>query len=177
MAARPEPAKSYRTGDNDVDDEHGEDPKLSGALTDDYPLTLYGHAAGAVERRQIASVVQRYYAAAVAADGARACSLLYSRLARDPSLTRTVPEDRFSYPARVRVSPGESCARVLSRLFERNHQALLREAPTLQVTAVRVHGVHAVAVLGFKTAPEHWMAVIREGAVWKVHTLLGILLP
>lgn len=167
-------AKSYRTGDNDVDDEYGEDDPAS---NDDYPLTEYGHQASAVERQKIASLLERYYEAAAAEDGAKACSLLYSRLARDPWLTKTVPEDRFSYPVRVRVFPGERCPQVTSALFKRRHRGLLQKALTLQVTAVRVSGSHGVAVLGFKTAPEHWMPVVREDGVWKTQALLALLLP
>jgi hypothetical protein len=167
----------YRTGDNDVDDEYGRDPKLDGRVTDDYPLTEYGHVATVADEREIASLVQRYYAAAAAVDGRKACSLLYSRLARDPSSTKTVPEDRFSYPVHVHVSAGESCAKVTSRLFRSRHHSLEEEALTLRVTAVRTGGVHGVAVLGFKTVPEHWIPVLRDHGVWKIHTLLAMLLP
>jgi hypothetical protein len=165
-------AKSYRTGDNDVDDENGEDRP-----DDDYPLTKYGHAASAAEKRAITALLEHYYAAATAEDGAKACSLLYSSLARDPDLTKTVPADRFSYPIRVRISPGESCAHVLSALFKHRHPNLMLDAPTLQVTTVRVDGAHGMAVLGFRTAPEHWMPIARERGVWKAHALLGLLLP
>jgi hypothetical protein len=166
--------KSYRTGDSDVDDEYGKDDP---ANNDDYPLTEYGHPASAVERQEIASLLGRYYAAAAAEDGAKACSLLDSHLARDPRLTKTVPEDRFSYPVRVRISPGERCPQVTSTLFKRRHRGLLQKALTLQVTAVRVSGSHGVAVLGFKTAPEHWIPVVREDGVWKTQALLALLLP
>jgi hypothetical protein len=159
-----------------VDDEHGmdnPDPKVN----DDTPLTEYGHPASTVEKRNIAVLVKRYYEAAVAQDGVKACSLLYWRLARNPGLKRTVPEDQYTVPIRVRVSPGESCAHVTSLLFKLHHHGLMMETPTLQVTAVRVDGTHGVAMLGFNTASEQWIPVAREGAVWKIHALLATLLP
>lgn len=173
-AAPAKPAKSYRTGDSDVDDENG---KEGLGNHDDDPLTLYGHAAGPVDRRNITALLERYYAAAAADEGAKACSLLYSSLARDPRLTKTVPEDRFSFPLHVRVLPGESCSRVTSRLFRLRHRSLSLEAPTLQVINLRVDGAHGDAVLGFKTAPEQWIPIARQDGVWKVHALLALMLP
>jgi hypothetical protein len=164
--------KSYRTGDNDVDDEYGKD-----SPDDDYPLTKYGRAANIAEKRAVAGLLRRYYAAAAVEDGWKACSMLYSGLAKDLRMTRTVPHDRFSYPIRVHISPDEKCPGVMSRLFKRRHDGLVQEVPTLQVTAVRVNGAHGVAVLGFKTVPEHWMPIVREDGRWKVHSVLGLLLP
>lgn len=172
------PGKSYRTGDDDVDDENGKDPENSDPVkTDDYPLTAYGHPASPVEKSEITTLVRRYYAVAARDDAALACTLLYSPLARDPALTRTVPEDLYSRPARPRVLPGEGCAQVLSRLFKRRHRTLAGEAASLRVTGVRVDGPHGVALLGFATVGEEWIAVVREGTAWKLHALLGILLP
>jgi hypothetical protein len=164
----------YRKGDADVDDIEGEDNPKS---DDDYPLTEYGHAAPVAEKRDIASLVKRYYSAAASEDGVAACRLLYSRLARHPGLKKTVPEDRYSRPVNFHVPPNESCAAVTSLLFELHHGSLVRDAPTLQVTGVRVDGAHGLALLGFKTAPEQWIPVAREGAVWKVHALIALLLP
>lgn len=170
--------KSYRRGDDDTDDENGKDLENSGPIrTDDYPITEWGHAANAEERQKIAALVKRYYVTAALDNGGLACSLLYSPLAKDLTLNRTVPEDRYSRPASPRVLPGESCAQVTSRLYKRRHRTLAGEAATLQVIDVRVDGDHGAAVLGFATVAEEWIPVVREGAAWKLHALLAVLLP
>jgi hypothetical protein len=172
--AFPSSTDQYRRGDADVDDYHGIDGPGS---EDDYPLTQYGHLASARDARKIATLVKHYYSFAVQRNGVMACSLLYDPLARDPALIKTVPEDRYSRPARPRVLPGETCAEVTSLLFNRRHETLTTNAATVEVTHVRVKGSHGVAVLSFKTAPEQWLPVVREGTVWKLHALLPVVLP
>src|SRR5665213_1011485 len=44
---------------------------------DDFGIVYFGQPATASEARFIASLVKRYYAAAAASDGARACALMY----------------------------------------------------------------------------------------------------
>ena len=168
----------YRHGDEDTDDEYGKDHENSEQIkTDDYPITEWGHVADYRETQQIAAVIKRYYVAAAHGHGRLACSLLYSPLKKDLTLTRTVPEDRYSRPASPRVLPGESCAQVTSRLFERRHRALAHEVASLRVIDVRVDHDHAAVVLGFATVGEEWIPVVREGARWKLHSLLAVLLP
>lgn len=168
------PTQGYLKGDSDVDDEYGEDnPNHS----DDPPLREYGHAASAVDRRAITALVRRYYATAAARNGVAACSLVYAGLTKDPGLTKTVPEDHYAPTLQIRVSRGERCAQVTSRLFEQNHQSLVAEATTLRVTGVRVRGRHAVAMLGFRTTSERWIPVTREGGAWRIGSLLARELP
>lgn len=166
-------AKSYRTGDGDVDDEHGKDL----VENDDYPLTEYGHVAGAADRRKIVALVKSYYNHAAAGDGAATCKLLDSRLARDPGLTRTVPADRYSVPVHPHVFPGETCARVASKLFGHLHRRLTLEAATLQVTGVRVRGMHGTVMFGSTAKPEQWLPLTRAGRQWRFQALLAAVLP
>ncbi|HEY3885385.1 MAG TPA: hypothetical protein VGL62_09280, partial [Vicinamibacterales bacterium] len=166
--------ESYRHGDADSDDEHGVDDRTA---NDDEPFITYGRAANAGERQNITALLKSYYDYAEAGNAVKACALVYSRLATDPALRKTVPEDRYSRPVRVHASPGESCARVASRLFKRRHLRLTLEAPTLRVLIIRVKGAHGLAIMGFRTEPEQWIPIAREGSVWKVHAFLAGLLP
>jgi hypothetical protein len=169
--------KRYRVDDADDDDEYAGADNPDPKINDDTPLTEYGHPAGRVTRRTIAKLVKRYYAAAASQNGAKACSLMHPRLRENLRLNRSVPEDQYSFPVHVRLAPGERCAHAMSALFELHHQGLVRELPTLRVTAVRVDGPHGVAILAFTTAGRQWLPVARDGAVWKIHGLLGTLLP
>jgi hypothetical protein len=164
----------HRRGDGDDDDERGEDNPRS---DDDYPLTTYGHEATGIARRKIVALTGRYYAASVAGNGRRACSMLVADLAKDPSITTTVPEDRFSRLVPVHVPAGRSCDQVTTLLFRRFRRKLREEAPTMEVTGVRVSGSHGVVLLRFRTRPEQWIPVAREGHVWKVQALFAAILP
>lgn len=164
----------HLTGDDDVDDEYTRHGTVS---ADDFPITEYGHAASATDRRTVTALVKRYYAEAVAEDGAKACGLVRASLLKDPGLKKTVPEDRFSRPVHPHASPGETCTQVTSKLFKQDHQTLPSEARTLQVLGVRADGIHGVAVLGFKRAPERWLPVVREDGVWKIQALLASEMP
>jgi hypothetical protein len=158
-------------GDDDMenDDNHKNN--------DDYPVRDYGYPASAVDRRKVTRLVKRYYSMAAVGNGAVACSLIYSILAEDPSLTKTVPEDRYSARLGPSVSPGETCVQATSRQFKQNHQRLTSYIATLQVTGLRVHGRHGVALLGFGRTPERWITVARERGVWKIDSLLDRELP
>jgi hypothetical protein len=164
----------YVRGDADVDDVNGADPADS---NDDYPLSAFGRRADAADRKEISSVVERYYAAAAAHDGRRACQMVTAHLRSHPGSTRTVPEDRFSVTPHPHVSPGESCARVASDLFTRNDVELHGRPKAVQVTVVRTHGSHGLAIMALRATPERWIPVVREHGVWRVAALLGGTVP
>jgi hypothetical protein len=164
------PTGAYLRGDDDVDADNYSN-------SDDYRMRDYGHAANAVDRRAITALVERYYSKAVAEDGAAACSLIYSSLAKDPSLTKTVPEDYSSREPHPHGLPGQSCVRATSLLFSQHHEALTADFATLQVTGVRVNRVHGLALLGFRTTSERWIPVERDGGAWKIDSLLDRELP
>src|ERR1700691_4044077 len=146
--------KRDRDNDNDNND-------------DDAHVLNYGHAAIGAEKREITSLVRGYYAAAVAEDGAKACSMLY------PLLAETVPEDYGrSIPLRRR-----SCAAVMTKLFMRRHQLLVGESSTLKVYAMRVAGDRALTILSFAALPEaRQIPERRVGDVWKVADLLDTII-
>jgi hypothetical protein len=138
---------------------------------DDHITEKYGHAAPAADRRDVIALTKRYYAAAVAGDGAQACSMMLG------SLARSVPAS-YGGPGGSPELRGTSCVAVLSKLFRREHSVLVAEAPSLRVTKVRLHGNGGLALLSFKTTPEpREISVSLEGSAWKMASLLDASLP
>jgi hypothetical protein len=144
--------------------------------TDDYRIRGYGHAPSAADERAVTGLVKRYYAAAAAGDGAVGCSLLLIRLAKDSNLGEAAEK---AYPPAPDVPPlhGKSCAQIMSLLFKEDHEQLAADSTTLQVTSVRVNGLHGLALLGFRTTPERQIRVERDGGAWKLDALLDRELP
>ena len=126
--------------------------------SDDVEAFTYGYAADASQRASITRIVERYAQAARSDDGARACSLLLSGLAR------AVPS---TYGTRVGSAPrpGETCAEVMSVLF-RKYRRLLQ--PSVQVVAARVQGSRAEAILGSFTGRASNIFLDRQGSAWRV---------
>jgi hypothetical protein len=165
-------AHYLKTDEDDDDNPGGGDEE-----NDDPQIRDYGHPAAGGDASAITVLVKRYYAAALNEDGAAACSLLTSRLRRDPALTRSIPEDRFDRTPVPKVSRGEGCAQILSRLFKEHHGSLVSEGSTLQITGARVEGAHGLALLGFGSVGERWMPVAREDGAWKMGAVLGHYIP
>jgi hypothetical protein len=134
---------------------------------DDGAIRGFGHAAIAAERRAIAALVKRYYAAAAASDGAKACPLINS------ALEEAIPED-YGQPPGPAYARGKTCAVVMSKLFEHAHSQL---AGAFEVTGVRVEGREARALLGSRAVPASFVSVKRERGAWKIGALLGEPLP
>lgn len=156
----PEPAKTKADADKDND---------IGAPSDDTnnnPSLNFGHAADAADARTIATLVKRYYAAAHAEDGAKACKMLYS------TLEEAVPEDYGESPPGQPYMRGTTCAAVLTLLFKHDHPQLALELPKLEVARVRLVEHHGIAILHFGTLPERQIPVAREGHIWKIQALL-----
>jgi hypothetical protein len=123
----------------------------------------FGHAASRSERRAIVALVKRYYATALAGNGARGCTLIYSTLAE------AAPEDDGREADAPAFSRGATtCAAVLSDLFRHYHAQLAAEVPKLVVTNVRLEEHHGFAFLSFGKLPERKISVQREGHVWKM---------
>jgi hypothetical protein len=123
----------------------------------------FGHAAAPSERRAIAALVKRYYANALAGNGARGCTMIYSTLAE------AAPEDDGREADAPAFSRGAtSCAEVLSDLYRHYRPQLAAEVPKLVVTAVRLEEHHGWAYLRFGKLPERRISVQREGHLWKL---------
>jgi hypothetical protein len=134
---------------------------------DDGGIRSYGHAASAADKRAIAALVKRYYAAAAASDGAKACPLMYS------TLQEAIPED-YGQPPGPAYARGKTCAVVMSKLFAHVHSRL---AGAFEMTGVRVDGREARALLGSRTTPARFILATRERGAWKIDELLGQPLP
>jgi hypothetical protein len=147
-------ASSAHTHDRDDDNDHNDD---------DNHVLYYGREASPTDRQAIVTLLTRYYAAAGASDGAKACPLLMSFIAE------ALPENLGHSP----TLRGKSCAVVISKLFKQHHKLLGGESATLKVMTVRVEGDKALTVLSFANLPEvRQMTERREGSGWKIVTLL-----
>jgi hypothetical protein len=158
---------SYWKNDGDSDDDDTSRDRTPG---DDAPLLkTFKYKADRADTQTITRLVESYYAAAAAGDGAKACALLSSSLATGFVASR----------GRSVSGGGSSCAASLSLLFEREHRQLANEdVPTMTVTAVRLDGGDlGVAELGFRAAPEAELLLEREGRAWKIGALFDGRLP
>lgn len=145
--------KADRDHDNDTSAPH-DDTNNSAELH-------YGHPANAADRKAITTLIRGYYRAAVAGDGAAACSLIYS------SLVEAIPEDFGQYgPPYLRG--GKTCVAVMDKLFNHLHTQLAAELPRLSVATVRLKKRRGLVFLSFGALPERKLFVEREGAKWKL---------
>ena len=161
------PATPQTKADADKDNDVGApyDDKQNNSVLD------FGHEANASYTRTVTALIKRYYAAAYAENGARACSLIYSTLAE------SVPEDYGQSPPGPGYMSGTSCPAVLTLLFKHFHPQLVIEYPKLRVARVRLVEHHGLAVLSFGSLPERQIPVAREGHTWKVEALLDSEIP
>jgi hypothetical protein len=189
-SANPEPSDSI-TGDYDGDDDHkgnsyddadnddmkptdrdNDSDNKSGSYydTDDNSVRDYGHAADAADRRTITTLVKHYFAAAASENGASACSMIVSIMAKAAS-------ENLGGSAGPVYARGNTCAVVLSKLFYHYHRQLAAHDAELKVTGVRVDHAKGIAVLGYETLPGRQLHVLREGNTWKVDAFLDLELP
>jgi hypothetical protein len=125
-----------------------------------------GHAASAADRRTITALVKRYYASALADNGASACSMIYSTLAE------AVPEDYGTTGGPPYMQGAKTCSVALGLLFKHYHAILALQVPKLKVTHVRLFERHGYALLSFGSLPEREISIAREGHVWRIDALL-----
>lgn len=157
----------FRKADSDRDNDVG----TPGDDTNNDSVLNYAHAASTADKQAIASLIKRYYAAAVAENGAKACALLYSTFAEG------VPEVYGQSPPGPPYMRGTTCPTVMTLYFKHFHRQLVAQAPVLQVSRVRLQEHHGFAVLTFGKMPERRIPVAREGRVWRVEALLDSPLP
>jgi hypothetical protein len=131
----------------------------------------FGHKANDTETHRVTALVTSYYAAASVGDDVKACSLVYS------SVAKNAPED-YGESFGPHHLHATSCPAVLSLVFKYR-----RGGPTADLTAIKVASVHVddhgvgVAFLRAPGMPSGEIAVQREGNSWKVLQLLGSALP
>jgi hypothetical protein len=153
--------------DADLDNDYKANEPQTYYDSDDGPIRGYGEVADASDVRAITALVKAYYAAAAAANGARACSLMYSLFAE------SIPED-YGRGAGPAYSHGRTCTVVMSKIFKHNHAQI---PANVTVVAVRTDGHQARALIGSKTAPAGYLMLTRERGAWKVDGLLAMTLP
>jgi hypothetical protein len=154
--------------DNDADYDNDEiAPDKSYIDGDDGSVVGYGHAAAPADREAVARLVERYYMAASAGDGSRACAAIY------PKLAESVPQSLGQAPGPV-YARGKTCAVVMSKLFEHSHSQL---AGPVRVTGVRLNSNEGRALIGSASRPVSAIAVRKERGAWKIGELFSETLP
>lgn len=155
--------------DNDSDfDNDYKDRNLGYYDSDDGSALDYGHAASAAQQRTLRALVERYYAAATAADGTRACPMIVSPLAG------SIVEDYGQGAGPAYLRGAKTCAAVMSRFFKHIHSRL---AAGFEVTGVRVAGNEGLVFLGSKGVPASEVLVEHQGGAWRVGSMFGSPLP
>lgn len=123
-------------------------------------------AAKPADARAITSLVGRYYAAALAGDGAKGCSMF------KPTFVQAIPLDYGKLgPVYLRHVAG-TCPAVISALFRHEHRKLSGEVPRMRVVRVSVDGAQGVAFLLFGRLHERFISVLREGRIWRIAAVL-----
>jgi hypothetical protein len=152
--------------DADRDDDNRTGSHYDG---DEEAFIYYGHEAGPGDNTAVRALLKRYFALAAAADGKRACSLIYPLEAE--SIVEKTEESGGSSASR-----GLSCASVVSDEFRRRHRELAVKSATMHVVSVRVGGDLGTAALSFSGEPESYLLLRREG-VWKLASLVDETIP
>ncbi len=156
-----ESTKTDSDKDNDIGVIGADDKRNTQALD-------FGHAATASERRAITALIVRYYAAALAENGTKACAMIYSTLAE------AIPADYSGNPGVSYMQGATTCAESMTLLLKHFHQILAIEVPKLKVVSVRLEEHHGLAVLNFGPLPERQIYITREGHIWKMTSLLDL---
>ncbi|MGH2911044.1 MAG: hypothetical protein ACRDJ3_01065 [Solirubrobacteraceae bacterium] len=155
-----------RDGDGSYDDKGGNPYYAHHRDDDEIFLATYGREADRVDKRTITAMVKRYYAAAVAGEGAKACALLL------PSLVKATVEVHGQV-VNGSAAYDSACAPIMTSMFKRQHQELLAdEVATMRVLDVHVKRNMGVVVLGFRRVPERVILIAREGTNWMIDGLL-----
>jgi hypothetical protein len=150
-------------GDGDIDRQ-----TRSPADTDNDAIPEYAPPADPADRKAIVELISRYYAVAARGDGARACSMLDATFAE-----LLVEEHRGRGPRALR---GDTCAHILSKLFEQRHRDLAEDiAGGYRVLVVQARGNRGYALVRFPSRNELReleLIVRRTHGVWKMDVVL-----
>ena len=133
--------------------------------SDNDAIPTFGRTASTAERGAITSLFRRFYTAAAAGRGAAACSMLYWLVAEE----LVEEHSRGRGPAARR---GVTCAQIAKKIFREHHRELVSDVTELRVTIIQLRRNRGWAVLDFAPARELLGTVQREGAGWKLGSLL-----
>lgn len=126
---------------------------------DDLEILDYGRAAGPSDLHEVASLLRRYYTAAMARDGERGCELSYPLYAE--ALEENFREKTGKHDA--------TCATALDDNFRREHAELAYEAARLRVVGLRVDGARGYALVGPRSGEaQRYLFVHRSRGAWTV---------
>lgn len=131
--------------------------------SDDHGVRYFGHAAGAADRRAVARLLRRYYAAVASVDSATVCELL------DPSL---VGETGGSSSEAGSHSYVGACAATVSNHLKSALGRTRAELLAVRTVAVRVRGDHGFGLLRVPPSELRYMPVRRSAGAWKVDALI-----
>ena len=127
---------------------------------------VFGHVADASDRQAALALVERYFAAAAAGDGAAACGLMYS------SLSESMAED-YGAVAGSPYMRGTTCPAVMSGLLKHFRARLATERATLKVAQVRVRGNFTSVRMGFAGAPaKFYLELRKERGTWRLDRMI-----
>ncbi len=132
----------------------------------DNNIPAYGHEASPQDTQAVILLVERYYVAAAAHDGAKACAMLY------PTLEVSVPEDYGEAPAPA-YQRGKTCPVVMTKLFRHLARHNPDQLTMPAVTGVRLYKEQGFAELRTKTMPKGELFVKRWGQSWRLGVLIG----
>jgi hypothetical protein len=172
-AARKEPlgdtGKMLRRQDHDGDFGSADgDVPHSLFDADDGEVRYFGHRADRPDRRAIASLVARYYAAAASHDGAAVCAIVDRSLAGSFMPARAEAYRAGGQPARDGCAP--AMTEMLAHLLGRSPADLV----ATKVIGVRVRGDEGVALLRLRNSDVRYMPFVREAGVWKLESVFDI---
>lgn len=148
-------------------EKHDRDEDDQTRVPDDHNPIPAGYVkAGPTDTRVIAALVKRYYAVALAGDGAKGCSMF------SPTFVQAIPLDYGKLgPAYLRRARG-TCPAVMSLLFRHEHRALSTEIPHMRIVRVAVDGAQGVVFLLFGRLHERSISVRQAGGAWTIASVL-----
>lgn len=151
-------------GDSDRDDRGRKSYYLMRSRGEDtFVAASAGDLAAPPDRRAVAALIERYYAAAAGANAVEACSLL------DPELAAGLAEGQGQSNRGV-----ARCAAALTPLLREEHRALVQDnVAKMVVIEVRVKADIATATIGFRAMPVIQIRAKRDNRIWRMDALLG----
>jgi hypothetical protein len=163
------PHNTAEKGDQDADFDHDttENSHKGYHDRDDQRISAFGHAAGPADMRAIATLFERYQAAATANDGARVCALIYT------IFQKAIPEDYGRAPGPV-YARGGTCSAVMTKILQHTHSHF---SVRWRIASTRVGGNSGFLLLGSKNAPASYLVLHRERAAWRIGSLVIDPLP
>ena len=133
-------------------------PELGATDEDDSTILNFGHAVSPRVESELKALTKRYYALALAGNGAKACSMLYSATATEV----VVEQDDWG------VS-GKTCPVVMSKIFQQRHRQIAAELRSFNVVRVRTDGLSGYLVVRTPVSPvAREFSARRVGHAWKV---------